>query len=136
MPEANPVVLAQAATSTDPKVQKALLEFLTKQTELVELDTEEKLRLKIQRETAENTQKIAKETVIADTKRQLAKEEAKRKNCIHRKPAPSFESAVAGQRDHSQVAHFICQYCGQEWEGSQLPPNLYIPADRVGGPQL
>ena len=57
---------------------------------------------------------------------------SRQNNCSHMKPWGG--SAIAGQRDHAQMSHWICQFCWKEWKGTELPSNLRIPAEKVGGP--
>lgn len=65
--------------------------------------------------------------------RKKASDISKQENCPHMKPM-NAGSAIAGQRDHQQVYHWICQYCAKEWTGAELPPHLRIDLILVGGP--
>lgn len=117
-------------------VEQAQLELLHKQSALYELQAEELIRQKEKRLEEQRVQGAARAQNVTDIAKRLKEDQDRQANCSHRKPAPSHESAIAGQRDHSGVAHFICQYCQKQWLGSELPPQLRVPADRVGGPQL
>lgn len=87
-------------------------------------------------EEKERIQQAARDNNIQDVKHKMENDRLIQEGCQHIKPAPSRDSAVAGQRDHRGEAHFICQYCAKEWTGTTLPPHLRIPAERVGGPIL
>lgn len=122
------------ATPTDPTIQKATLELLRKQAELADLQAEELLRAKAERQEKVEIKKRAKESNLETIRKNLDEIKSQQEACIHRKPAPSHESALAGQRDHQQVTHYVCQYCAKPFTDKTVPPNLRIPADRVGGP--
>lgn len=65
--------------------------------------------------------------------KQRATQLANQAGCPHMKPL-NGGSAIAGQKDHRQVYHWICQYCQKEWEGAELPAHLRIDLALVGGP--
>jgi len=128
--------LQTASSSKDPGVQAALLKLLEKQAELASLQMDELQETRGKRAEAIRIAKVMQEGTIADEKKKAIAVKNHQAGCDHRKPAPSHESAIAGQRDHQGVAHFICQYCAQEWTGGELPLSLRIPGDRLGGPQI
>ncbi len=129
-------VIGAAQNSSDPEVQRAILALLTKQGELVDLQLSEQRRTIGEREETLRITKAARDSNIADVKKNVARVKNEQDNCIHRKPAPSHEPSIGGQRDHRQQTHFICLYCHQEWLGNELPNHLRIPAERIGGPFL
>lgn len=87
-------------------------------------------------EESDRQARVSREQNVAIVKEGLAKKALEQESCPHRKPAPSNESAIAGQRDHRGNVIFICQYCQQQWNQRTLPPALRIPADFVGGPNF
>ena len=65
-----------------------------------------------------------------------AKREANQEYCTHLKP--NGRSALGGQKTHSQergkAYTFICQYCQKEFNETNIPPQLRISPEQVGGP--
>lgn len=67
-----------------------------------------------------------------EMERNRKRKRLEQESCPHLKP--NRQSNLAGTRDHSGNTHYVCQYCGKYWKGSELPPILQIPAEYVGGP--
>jgi len=125
----NTVAAAALFTTTaekSPPTQNALLELLT----------EELLRNKTDRQEKERIQQAARDANIADVRKNLLQKQADQEACLHRKPPPSHASALAGQRTHRGTVVFVCQYCQKEFDQTTIPPNLQIPGETIGGPQL
>lgn len=51
--------------------------------------------------------------------------------CPHRKE--DGRSRIGGQRLSNGVTLYLCQFCGKEWHGSELPPGLQVSLDFIGG---
>jgi hypothetical protein len=124
----NTVAAATMLTAgpTNTPAQEALMSLLA----------EELLRTKKKREEDERIQKAAREANINEIKKTLAQRNSEQNACIHRKPPPSHASALAGQRTHRGTVVFICQYCQKEFTEKTIPPDLHVPGDTIGGPQL
>ena len=104
--------------------------------QIKQLQLEELQRVRNIRESSERDQRVARDSNVREIAKKLREKEELQAQCPHRKPPPSFQSALAGQRDHQGIAHFICQYCQKEWTGSTVPPELRIDGGQVGGPIL
>jgi hypothetical protein len=93
---------------------------------------------KFAKEKAEQDKETAqvrafKEAQLAAVEKTIQDKLNLQRQCPHLKP--NHKSAVGGQKDHSGHYHFICQYCQKEWVDGELPYQLQIPGDTVGGPQ-
>jgi hypothetical protein len=93
-------------------------------------------------------QKLLKETALADAvlenaaaarKQNAINEENKRlmlkrrhQSCSHL--MENNKTFLGGQRDHSGHTHYICQFCGAEFDETTVPPMLKPPLMNIGGP--
>lgn len=82
-----------------------------------------------------------KERVALEQRKQGAYQQQKRRNaelerqsqCAHIKP--NRATALAGQRDHNNNVHYICQLCSKQWEDGESPHSSLIPDSIfIGGP--
>jgi hypothetical protein len=64
-------------------------------------------------------------------KEEIAGRQRAQEYCPHRKE--DGRSRIGGQRLSNGVVLFLCQYCGKEWRGQELPPGLQISLDFIGG---
>ncbi len=96
------------------------------------LKARSELRKLLEEEEAIEQKKNAR---LAGIKSQVLRREAelaKQSQCPHKKPYG--ESALAGQRMHSHKYVYICQYCSKEFYDNDVPLDLRIDSERVGGP--
>lgn len=108
------------------------------QARLLEMQIAELERQKNEREKSE---KDALELILRQReiglKAMLQEDEQKKLNqaqCSHKKP--NGLPNIGGQRDHRQHYHWICSYCSKEWTDNELPLDLRISQDLVGGPVI
>lgn len=101
--------------------------------EAARLDYEEKKERRVLSDEKKRMEEAVRQQGRDAMVRQRAMEIEKQRQCAHMKPL-NGGSAVAGQRDHKNVYHWICQYCSKEWTGNDLPTNLRIDLALVGGP--
>lgn len=97
--------------------------------QLIKLQREEKERAEAE-ELARNARMIGMSALIQERENELQHQQA----CPHLKP--NGQSAIAGQRDHRNHYHWICQYCAKEWYDQEVPLHLRVDLARVGGPDL
>ena len=117
------LLLSQVVSGSSP-IQQQLAELLLKRLSKKDAEEEEELRMKLAaRKAGADAQAAGR-----------AMEIAKQNQCGHKKPYG--ESAVAGQRLHSHKYLWICQYCAKEWVGMDLPIELRVNSDIVGGPNF
>lgn len=105
---------------------QAELEILQAKKLKKEIETEEQqefLRRKAHEEGAKSMEQRRKQ------------EEAKQAQCSHMLEL-NGGPAVACQRDHNQNFIFLCQMCQKIWMNGEIPINLRIPVDRIGGPMF
>lgn len=100
-----------------------VMDLLQKQME--EADAERQLRRKEQLESKRQN------SLAMERQRQL--ELQAQEACPHLKP--NGMPNIAGQRDHSNNYHYICQRCFKPWTNN-LPGHLQISHEFVGGPQI
>lgn len=96
---------------------------------------EERLEAKRLRDEKKSSEAAARQQGRDAMVRQRAEQIAKQGQCPHMKPM-NAGSAIAGQRDHQNTYHWICQYCAKEWTGGELPQHLRIDQALVGGPNF
>lgn len=110
----------QGAPPTSAQEQMARLLVLKMEKEL-QAEKEEQQRLEnlrlAQLENIKEMQRVQEET---------------QRQCPHIKP--NFRPAIGGQRDGKGHYQWICQYCQKQWIDSELPVQLRIPQEQVGGP--
>lgn len=106
------------------------------QTALAALQLRKLQKEVLQQEEAEQTQKNARAQSVENARKSDAKKAADQELCTHVKP--NGRSALAGQKTHSQERGyhytFICQYCQKDFNETNIPPNLKLSAEQVGGP--
>ena len=110
-----------------PELQLKARQFRNPHFQLEELKRQQKIRT-----DAEDLTNAMRASGAKAMQQKREQELARQNNCSHMKPWGG--SAIAGQRDHSQTIHWICQFCAKEWKGMELPSNLRIPGEKVGGP--
>ena len=107
-----------------------------------EIDIDKELKILQLKELQEKRDKEAEEkdirrkaqlANIQSVKDAMRQTTANQDSCAHKKP--SGASAIAGQRMHSHKYLWLCQYCGKQWTGNDLPTHLRIDSELVGGPQ-
>lgn len=105
---------------------------------LRQLEYEEKVRLKGEREEQERVQKESRRQNAMAMDQRKKDMEAAQDACSHIKP--NRQTNVVGQRDHSNHYHYICQTCQKTWstekDGEKIPNYLYPDPNMVGGPQF
>jgi ribosome-binding ATPase YchF (GTP1/OBG family) len=77
----------------------------------------------------ESLRKARSEAVVIER----AQREALQNACPHLKP--NFRPAIAAQKDHDGHTHWLCLLCNKGWVDQQLPVQLRIPSEHIGGPQ-
>lgn len=107
---------------------------LSVQDELALFDLLEKKEAKKRRDEEKATFEAARKTVVAAQLLGWEQEKQKRAQCSHRKP--NGRSAIAGQKMQSQNYLWLCQYCAQTWKNGELPVELRIDSELVGGPSF
>ena len=123
-PSAAPAPPVTNTTQADIQAALAKLQLRKLTKEMQEQDDEESSKNNARLQTAEKVRE-------ADARR-----EANQDFCTHVKP--NGRTALGGQKTHShvrgQVYTFICQYCQKEFNETNIPPNLRVSAEMVGGP--
>lgn len=119
-----PEQIAALAQIFESKKSAALESFLEKQNRLLEkrmAEEEEKERVELEqrKQGAKNMEARRQEEIN------------KQNNCPHIKP--NRATALAGQRDHSQNVHYVCQLCSKEWT-NDAPAWLLPDPIFIGGP--
>lgn len=117
------LLLSQVVTGPS-EVQQQLAALLLKRLAKKDAEEEEVERLK------RAARKAGMDAMVKGREMELAKQS----QCAHLKPYG--EPATAGQRLHSNVYLYICQYCAKEWRGNDLPLHLRVNSDIVGGPNF
>lgn len=115
-------VLAQVLSN---QKSEALEAFLLKQNKILDkqiAETEEKERVELEQR---------KQGALNMAQRRQ-EEINKQNSCPHIKP--NRATAIAGQRDHSQNIHYVCQLCSKPWTNNELPAWLAPDPIFIGGP--
>jgi hypothetical protein len=121
-PKAAPVP-HKSETELHQEAVRARLEYL----QLQRMEEEEAAK-----EEQRQMQIRAREQGARTMARQREAELAKQASCNHTKP--NGRPAIGGQRDHQGDYRFICLFCSKEWTNNELPQNLIIDRDMIGGP--
>lgn len=103
-------------------IQKTLLRIMLEKYQREKAEEEERQKLLLE------ARKQGAMTMEMRRQAELAAQEA----CSHMKPYGG--PAIGGQRDHNNTIHYVCLHCGKHWTQADLPPNLRIPMDKIGGP--
>ncbi len=111
-------------TSTPSEIQQQLSALLLKR--LAKQNAEE--------EEAERQAREVRRAGMEAVREGMKKKEAEQSQCGHKKPYG--ESAVVGQRAHSHSYLWLCQYCQKSWKDGELPIDLRINGELVGGPSF
>lgn len=117
------LLLSQVVTGPS-EVQKQLAELLLKRLSKKDAEEEEAERMK------KAARKAGMDAMLAGRKQELDKQNS----CGHKKP--SGAPAIAGQRLHSNKYQWICLFCSKEWINQELPIDLRINSEQVGGPNF
>lgn len=119
----------------------AVLQLQAQNDPLRQLDLEDKLRAKAEREEEAKSLKEARRQNALTMEKMAQEKELQQEYCSHIKP--NRTTHVIGQRDHNQVYHFFCQGCQKEFVGLAsfdnprgLRADLVPDMNMVGGPQI
>lgn len=117
------LLLSQVVTGPS-EVQQQLAALLLKRLNKKDAEEEEAERLK------KAARKAGMDAMIQGRTQELNKQNS----CGHKKP--SGAPAIAGQRLHSNKYQWICLFCSKEWINTDLPVDLRINSELVGGPNF
>jgi CO/xanthine dehydrogenase Mo-binding subunit len=122
---------ASTSANTSAKAADRLAEIALRRAELELAELEER---KVQKEEVLAASLRARESSLKSWKERITSTEKAQKFCTHRKPAPSRDTYIAGQRDHRGHTIFLCQLCQKSFEQGQVPLDLLPSSDIIGGP--
>ncbi len=120
------VSVLAALQNFTPSKSEAFESFMEKQNAILD----EQLAEKAEKKRVELEQR--KQGALQQQQRR-DEEIARQNSCAHIKP--NRATALAGQRDHSNRVHYICQLCSKMWEDGEAPHSSLIPDNLfIGGP--
>jgi len=109
-------------------------ELLALQKRQLSLDLEQRERAEAEFQEQERMKREARKQGALSMQRRHEIELSRQANCAHQHPLGGG-TGVRGQRDHHRVVMWVCQYCGKDWRGNDLPIHLRPDMSIVGGPE-
>ena len=120
------------AASTPKPLSALSMDEIEAKLKLLEL--QEKQEIRDQKDENKRTQLAHRKMNALNEAQKQKNMEAMQRGCTHQKK--NGETYLAGQRDHSNNLHLICQGCMKHFYGPEVPSHLRPEAERVGGPEI